>query len=73
MPATPVVPITTNLPVRLVFYHRGCLPRVEGFKGDWVATTDVPTERQECGRAEDVPMMLDHLVGAYLMCFVKNA
>lgn len=33
----------------------------------------VPTEPKEYGPAEDVHMVLDHLVGAYLMRFVKNA
>lgn len=33
----------------------------------------VPTEAKEYGPAEDVHMVLDHLVGAYLMRFVKNA
>lgn len=32
----------------------------------------VPTEAKEYGPAEDVHMVLDHLVGAYLMRFVKN-
>lgn len=46
---------------------------MQGFKGDLGATTHVPTEPKECGPAEDVHMVLDHLVGAYLMRFVKNA
>lgn len=33
----------------------------------------VPTEAKEYGPAEDVHMVLDHLVGAYLMRYVKNA
>jgi D-sedoheptulose 7-phosphate isomerase len=33
----------------------------------------VPTELREYGPAEDAHMVLDHLVGAYLMRFVKNA
>lgn len=33
----------------------------------------VPTEPKEYGPAEDVHMVLDHLVGAYLMRFVKHA
>ena len=33
----------------------------------------VQTERGEYGPAEDVHMIMDHLVGAYLMRFVKNA
>ncbi|MBE0613496.1 MAG: SIS domain-containing protein [Burkholderiales bacterium] len=33
----------------------------------------VPTEPKEYGPAEDVHMMLDHLVGAYLMRIVKRA
>lgn len=33
----------------------------------------VPTEAREYGPAEDAHMVLDHLVGAYLMRFVKNA
>jgi D-sedoheptulose 7-phosphate isomerase len=33
----------------------------------------VPTEPKEYGPAEDVHMVLDHLVGAYLMRFVKLA
>ena len=33
----------------------------------------VPTEPKEYGPAEDAHMVLDHLVGAYLMRFVKNA
>ena len=32
----------------------------------------VPTEPREYGPAEDVHMVLDHLVGAYLMRYVKN-
>ena len=31
----------------------------------------VPTESQEYGPAEDVRMVLDHLVGAYLMRYVR--
>lgn len=33
----------------------------------------VPTEPKEYGPAEDVHMVLDHLVGAYLMRYVKRA
>lgn len=33
----------------------------------------VPTEAKEYGPAEDAHMILDHLVGAYLMRIVKNA
>lgn len=33
----------------------------------------VPTESKEYGPAEDAHMILDHLVGAYLMRFIKNA
>ena len=33
----------------------------------------VQTERGEYGPAEDVHMIMDHLIGAYLMRFVKNA
>jgi D-sedoheptulose 7-phosphate isomerase len=33
----------------------------------------VPTDPKEYGPAEDVHMVLDHLVGAYLMRFVRNA
>lgn len=33
----------------------------------------VPTEANEYGPAEDAHMVLDHLVGAYLMRFIKNA
>lgn len=33
----------------------------------------VPTELKEYGPAEDAHMVLDHLVGAYLMRFIKNA
>ena len=33
----------------------------------------VPTEPKEYGPAEDAHMMLDHLVGAYLMRIVKAA
>jgi len=32
----------------------------------------VPTEPKEYGPAEDAHMVLDHLVGAYLMNFVKQ-
>ena len=32
----------------------------------------VPTEPREYGPAEDAHMMLDHLVGAYLMRFIKD-
>jgi D-sedoheptulose 7-phosphate isomerase len=33
----------------------------------------VPTEPKEYGPAEDVHMILDHLVGAYLMRYIKHA
>jgi D-sedoheptulose 7-phosphate isomerase len=33
----------------------------------------VPTESKEYGPAEDAHMVLDHLIGAYLMRFIKNA
>jgi D-sedoheptulose 7-phosphate isomerase len=33
----------------------------------------VPTGPKEYGPAEDAHMVLDHLIGAYLMRFVKNA
>jgi len=33
----------------------------------------VPTEPKEYGPAEDAHMILDHLVGAYLMRFIKHA
>lgn len=33
----------------------------------------VPTDPKEYGPAEDAHMVLDHLVGAYLMRFIKNA
>lgn len=33
----------------------------------------IPTGPKEYGPAEDIHMILDHLVGAYLMRFVKNA
>jgi D-sedoheptulose 7-phosphate isomerase len=33
----------------------------------------VPTDAKEYGPAEDAHMVLDHLVGAYLMRFIKNA
>jgi D-sedoheptulose 7-phosphate isomerase len=33
----------------------------------------VPTEPKEYGPAEDAHMMLDHLVGAYLMRYVRTA
>jgi len=33
----------------------------------------VPTEAKEYGPAEDAHMILDHLVSAYLMRFIKNA
>jgi D-sedoheptulose 7-phosphate isomerase len=33
----------------------------------------VPTGPKEYGPAEDAHMVLDHLVGAYLMRYVKNA
>jgi D-sedoheptulose 7-phosphate isomerase len=33
----------------------------------------VPTEPKEYGPAEDAHMVLDHLVGAYLMRFIKHA
>lgn len=32
----------------------------------------VPTEKKEYGPAEDAHMILDHLVGAYLMRFIKD-
>ena len=33
----------------------------------------VPTEAKEYGPAEDAHMVLDHLVGAYLMRLVRSA
>lgn len=33
----------------------------------------VPTEAKEYGPAEDAHMILDHLIGAYLMRFIKHA
>ena len=33
----------------------------------------VPTQASEYGPAEDAHMILDHLVGAYLMRYIKNA
>jgi D-sedoheptulose 7-phosphate isomerase len=33
----------------------------------------VPTGQKEYGPAEDAHMVLDHLIGAYLMRFVKSA
>ena len=33
----------------------------------------VRTELKEYGPAEDAHMVLDHLIGSYLMRFIKNA
>ena len=33
----------------------------------------VPTEAKEYGPAEDAHMVIDHLVGSYLMRFIKHA
>ena len=33
----------------------------------------VPTDLKEYGPAEDAHMVLDHLIGSYLMRFIKNA